>query len=170
MNQFEAGAETGTAQAAGKSEGSALDQHVQEVAQRAQAVAADAADGAGVKLRSQMDQRSTQLGEQVVASAQAIRSGADELHRHGNQAAGDAAYRAATQAERLGEYLQASDANRILTDAENVARRNPWAVVAGGVIAGAAAARFLKASSSRRYQIGVRDTPTPSSQPWAEAQ
>jgi hypothetical protein len=132
-------------------QGSATDQakeQVQEVAQRAQ----DAAGEAQAKLRDQIDTRSTQLGDQVAATALALRSGADELYRQGNESAGDAAQRAAAQAERLGAYLQASDGNRILADAEDVARRNPWAVVVGGVVAGAAAARFLRASSSRRYE------------------
>jgi predicted glycosyl hydrolase (DUF1957 family) len=88
----------------------------------------------------------------VAATAQALRAGAEELVRQGNQSAADAAQRAATQAERLGSYLQDADANRILADVEDVARRNPWAVVVGGVVAGAAAARFLKASSTRRYE------------------
>ena len=140
-------------------QGSATDQakeQVQEVAQRAQ----DAAGEAQAKLRDQIDARSTQLGGQVAATALALRSGADELHRQGNESAGDAAQRAAALAERFGAYLQASDANRILADAEDVARRNPWAVVVGGVVAGAAAARFLKASSSRRYE-SARSTARP---------
>jgi len=140
-------------------QGSATDQakeQVQEVAQRAQ----DAAGEAEAKLRDQIDARSTQLGGQVAATALALRSGADELHRQGNDSAGDAAQRAAALAERLGAYLQASDANGILADAEDVARRNPWAVVVGGVVAGAAAARFLKASSSRRYE-SARSTARP---------
>ena len=125
-----------------------------DVAERAHEVAGEAQ----VKLREQIDQRSTQLGGQVSASASALRSGADELHRQGNRAAGDAAQRAAAQAERLGSYLQTADANRLLADAEDVARRNPWVVVVGGILAGGAAARFLKASSSRRFEqsLGAR--------------
>jgi hypothetical protein len=80
--------------------------------------------------------------------------------RQGNQSAADAANRAAAQAERLGAYLQDADANRILADAEDVARKNPWAVVVGGVVVGAAAARFLKASSSRRYESTAGIGPT----------
>jgi hypothetical protein len=132
-------------------QGSPTDQakdQVHEVAQRAQ----EAAGEAQAKVRDQIDTRSTQLGEQVAATARALRSGADELSRQGKESAAEAAQRAAAQAERLGSYLQASDANRILADAEDAARRNPWAVVVGGVVAGAAAARFLKASSSRRYE------------------
>ena len=90
---------------------------VQEVAQRAQDVAGDAQ----IKVRDQIDQRSTQVGEQVASSAVALRAGADELVKQGNQSAADAAHRAAAQAERLGIYLQDADANRILADVEDVA-------------------------------------------------
>lgn len=119
---------------------------IQQVAERAH----DMAGSAQVKIRDQIDARSTQAGEQVSATAMALRSGAEELYRQGNESAGDAAQRAAAQAERLGSYLQAADADQILGDVEDIARRNPWAVAAGGVVAGIAAARFLKASSGRR--------------------
>jgi hypothetical protein len=119
---------------------------IQQVADRAH----DLAGTAQVKIRDQIDTRSTQAGEQVSATAMALRSGAEELYRQGNESAGDAAQRAAAQAERLGSYLQAADADQILSDVEDIARRNPWAVAAGGVVAGIAAARFLKASSARR--------------------
>jgi hypothetical protein len=122
-------------------------EQVQQVAERAQDLAGDVQ----VKLREQADTRSTQIGAQVAATALALRSGADELYRQGNDSAGEAAHRAAAQAERLGSYLQASDSDRLLADVEDFARQNPWAVVIGGVVAGAAAARFLKASSTRRY-------------------
>jgi hypothetical protein len=135
--------------------GSVVEQAQERVQEKVQGVAERAQEAAGeaqVKLRDQVDQRSTQVGEQVAASASALRSGADELYRQGNHSAGDAAQRAAAQAERLGSYLQTADANRLLADLEDIARRNPWAVVVGGVLAGGAAARFLKASSSRRYE------------------
>jgi hypothetical protein len=123
-------------------------EQVQHVAERAH----DAAGNAQVKLRDQIDTRSTQAGDQVAATAMALRSGADELYRQGNGSAGDAAQKVAAQAERLGSYLKSADADRILADVEQVARRNSWAVMVGGVVAGAAAARLLKASSARRYE------------------
>jgi hypothetical protein len=146
MDQYETSAPADAGEAGHPVVEQAKDQ-VQEVAQRAQ----DAAGDAQIKVRDQIDQRSTQVGEQVASSAMALRAGADELVKQGNQSAADAAHRAAAQAERLGTYLQDADANRILADVEDVARRNPWAVAVGGVVVGAAAARFLKASSSRRY-------------------
>jgi hypothetical protein len=151
MNEFSTG--PGPAGNESSATGQAKE-HVQQAADRAHDIAGDAQ----VKIREQLDTRATQVGEQVAATALALRSGADELYRQGNDSAGEAAHRAAAQAERLGAYLQGSDANRLLVDAEDYARRNPWAVVVGGVFAGAAAARFLKASSSRRYERGSADS------------
>jgi hypothetical protein len=45
----------------------------------------------------------------------------------------------------------------------DLARKNPWAVVAGGVALGFAASRILKASSSERYQ--ARSAPRPGATP-----
>jgi hypothetical protein len=54
--------------------------------------------------------------------------------------------------QSLGSYLERSDGDTILRDVEDFGRRQPWAVIAGGVVLGFAASRFLKASSSRRYE------------------
>ena len=60
----------------------------------------------------------------------------------------------ADRAESFGSYLRDADGERLLRDVEDVARRQPWLVAAGGLALGFAASRFLKASSSRRYQTG----------------
>jgi len=85
-----------------RSVGDQAKEQVQQVTERAH----DVAGNAQLKIRDQIDTRSTQAGEQVVATAMALRSGADELYRQGNESAGDAAKRAAAQAERLGSYLK----------------------------------------------------------------
>ena len=63
---------------------------------------------------------------------------------------------AADRAERLGGYLKQSDADRILGDIEDFGRRQPLAVLVGGLALGFIASRLLKASSSNRYQHGER--------------
>jgi len=88
---------TDPAPAAGQSSvGDQAKDQVQQVAERAH----DVAGNAQVKIRDQIDTRSTQAGDQVAATAMALRSGADELYRQGNGSAGDAAHKAAAQAER----------------------------------------------------------------------
>jgi hypothetical protein len=64
----------------------------------------------------------------------------------------------ADRAESFGSYLRDADGERLLRDVEDVARRQPWLIAAGGLALGFAASRFLKASSSRRYQSGYDRT------------
>jgi hypothetical protein len=133
-------------------------EQVQEVAERAQVAVGEATAKADVKVREQIDQRSTEAGSQLSASADALRSSSADLRTQGNAVAAQAAERAADQAHRLGAYLEQADADQILVDVERLARRNPWAVVVGGVMVGAAASRFLKASSERRWETPTRSS------------
>lgn len=103
-------------------------------------------------VRDQVDQRSTQAGERVSTMAQDARSVADELRNQGKEQPAKLAEQAAQRAESLGDYLQRSDGDTILRDIEDFGRKRPWAVIAGGLALGLAASRFLKASSSRRYE------------------
>jgi hypothetical protein len=63
----------------------------------------------------------------------------------------------ANQADRLGDYLKGASGDRLLRDAEDFARRQPMLVAAAGLALGFAASRFLKASSSRRYESSYGD-------------
>src|SRR3954447_22638548 len=103
-------------------------------------------------LRDQVDQRSTDAGHRVSSAAQDARSVAEELRNQGKHQPAKLAEQAADRAESLGDYLKNSDGDTILGDVEDFGRRQPWAVIAGGVALGFAASRFLKASSSRRYE------------------
>ena len=132
----------------------------QQAAGQAQEKAGEAAEQAKGQLRTQLDQRSTQAGEQVTGTASDIRSVADQLRQQGKDQPAKLAEQAADRAERLGSYLTESDPDRLLGDIEDLARRQPWAVVAGGLFLGFAASRVLKASSSDRYQ---QRTTTPAS-------
>jgi hypothetical protein len=146
-----------------------------EAAGAAKEQAQQAAGQARGAVRSQVDQRSTEAGERVGGFASDVRSVGDQLREQGKDQPAKLADQAADRAEQLGSYLKDSDADRILGDLEDFGRRQPWAVIAGGVVLGLAASRFLKASSSRRYeqrsqqraQLPVRTTsgihPTPAS-------
>jgi gas vesicle protein len=124
----------------------------QQVAGQAKEKAQEAAGEAKGRVREQVDQRSTEAGKQVSTASGDLRSVSDELRKQGKDAPARLADQAADRAERLGSYLTESDADRILHDVEDLARRQPWAVVAGGLLVGFAASRFLKASSTQRYQ------------------
>src|SRR5215216_7048427 len=124
----------------------------QQAAGQAKEQAQQAAGQAKGALRSQVDQRSTEAGERVGGFASDVRSVGDQLREQGKDQPAKLAGQAADRAERLGDYLKQSDADRILNDIEDFGRRQPWAVIAGGLALGLVASRFLKASSSSRYE------------------
>jgi hypothetical protein len=135
-----------------------------QVAEKAE-VAKDKASGAAQQARgrlgAQVDQRSSQAGQRLAGSAADARSVAEELRRQGKDTPAGLVEQAAGQADRAAAYLQQASGERILRDVEDFARSKPWAVAAGGLALGFAASRFLKASSSRRYQqtqAGYPDT------------
>jgi hypothetical protein len=127
-------------------------QAMQDAAGQAQEKAQQAAGQAKGKAREQIDQRSTEAGQRVSATAGDVRSVGDELRKQGKDGPARMADQVADRAERLGGYLQESDSDRMLSDIEDFGRRQPWAVVAGGLVLGFAASRFLKASSRSRYE------------------
>jgi ElaB/YqjD/DUF883 family membrane-anchored ribosome-binding protein len=126
-----------------------------EVAGQAQDKAREAAGQVRGRASQEVDRRSTQAGEQVSSNAGDARSVAEELRKQGKDTPARYVDQAADRAERLGGYLQESDGDRILRDVEDFARRNPWAVAAGGLVLGFAASRMLKASSGARHRSSL---------------
>jgi hypothetical protein len=143
----------GTATANGPS--STTEQAKDQAKEKAQATAQQAKRG----VRDQVDQRSTEAGERVGTAAQDIRSVSEELRKQGKDQPAKLAEQAATRAESLGDYLQRTDGDTILRDIEDFGRQRPWAVIAGGLALGFAASRFLKASSTRRYESSYEAPP-----------
>jgi hypothetical protein len=136
---------------------SATDQVKDQLRDKAQ-VAQDKTRGAlgqaRGRLSDQVDQRSTRAGDQVQSAAQDVRKVAEQLRGQGKETPARVAEQVADRAESFGSYLRDADGERLLGDVEAFARRQPWLVAAGGLALGFAASRFLKASSSHRYQTG----------------
>jgi hypothetical protein len=122
------------------------------VKEQAQEKAQEVREQARDRARDQVDQRSTQLGEQVDRHASDLRDVAQQLREQGKDGPAKIAEQVADRAQRAGSWMKESDADRILSDVEDFARSNPWAVAAGGLGLGFVASRVLKASSSRRYE------------------
>lgn len=139
-------------QATPQDESPEVREKAQEVAGQAQEKAQEAASQAQDMLREQVDQRSTQAGQKVSGAAEDLRSVSTELRNQGKETPAKLADQGAERIERVGSYLSESDANTLLSDIEDFGRRQPLAVLAGGLVVGMAAARFLKASSSNRYR------------------
>lgn len=127
-----------------------------EVAEQAKQRASELKDQGKGLLSSQIDERSTQAGAQVRTNAQDLRTVGEELRKQGKETPAKLADQFADRGERVGTYLETSDAQQILTDVEAFARKQPWAVLAGGITLGFIASRFLKSSSSQRYGSNVQ--------------
>jgi hypothetical protein len=135
-------------------------EQVREQAQVAQERARGAAGQTRSRLRDQVDQRSTRAGERLSGTAADVRSVAEELRRQGKDTPARLAEQTAGQTDRVADYLKGASGERLLRDIEDFARRQPWAVAACGLMLGFTASRFLKASSSRRYQAAQTSYPT----------
>ena len=145
------GSTVGQAQAKAQEVAAQTQEKAQQAVDQARQQAQQVKGKASGRMREQVDQRSTQAGEQVKSQAGDMRTVAQGLREQGKDQPAKLVEQAADRGERLGSYLQESDADRILNDVEDFARSRPWAVVAGGIALGFAASRFLKASSSDRY-------------------
>src|SRR3954468_18842728 len=115
-------------------------------------------------LRTQVDRRSTEAGEQARSIAETLRQTAAQLRQTSDEQKvryAGIVDQGADRLERVGGYLAESDAEELLSKVEEVARRQPWLVVGTGLILGIATARFLKASSTERFyrQQQVYDAP-----------
>ena len=104
------------------------------------------------QLRDQIDQRTTQAGEQVKSFATTLRRTGSELE---SEAGGENVSRVtsavAERLERMGGYLEGARGDDLLRDAERVARERPWLVAGAAAAVGFTLSRLLKASSDSRY-------------------
>jgi hypothetical protein len=122
--------------------------------QAAQEQVGQVADAGRGAVRQQVDRRSTQLGQHAGGVAETLRQTASQLRTDGDPQKARYAHvadQAADRLERTGRYLTDADADELLGRVEDAARRQPWLVAAAGLLVGAAAARFVKASSGERY-------------------
>jgi ElaB/YqjD/DUF883 family membrane-anchored ribosome-binding protein len=103
------------------------------------------------QIREQIEQRSTETGEQVLSIGKVLHSSANQLRSEGNDMPAKVVEEVAQRTDDLGNYLRSAQADGILEDIERFARRRPWVTAGVGALAGFVASRFLKASGERRY-------------------
>jgi hypothetical protein len=103
------------------------------------------------RLREQFDRRSSAAGAQARSIAEALRRSGQELNNQGKSDTAQLTEPAADRIERLASYLEQKSGDQLMRDVESFARRRPWTLAGVGMLAGLAAARFMKASSEQRY-------------------
>jgi len=124
----------------------------QETAEQVQQKAVEVKGQAGERVRRELDTRSTEAGTQLGQTAEAMRRTGDQLREDGKETPAKVVTAVADRAERFGGYLTRADADQMIRDIENFARRQPFFFAVGGATLGFLASRFMKASSSSRYQ------------------
>jgi ElaB/YqjD/DUF883 family membrane-anchored ribosome-binding protein len=113
------------------------------------------------RVHDKLEQGRTRAADQVISQASDLRAVGSSLREQANDGPAQAAERLARIAERTGGYLRDNRSDALLGDAEDFARRQPWAVAAGGLALGFAASRFLKASSRKRYSSQAEERRAP---------
>jgi ElaB/YqjD/DUF883 family membrane-anchored ribosome-binding protein len=122
--------------------------------------AAKAKDKGRRELRDQLDDRTTQLGQQARSLAGTLRRSGVEAQAHGSDEVERITAGVADRLERAGGYLERAPGDEMLRDAEQFVRTRPWVVAGAAAAAGILASRIFKASSERRYD---QSTNTPKS-------
>jgi hypothetical protein len=124
---------------------------VEDAASAVQEKASDLREQGSARLRDQFDQRSNQAGSQVRSLADALRRSGDQLSNEGSSGASQLTRQAADRIEQVGSYLEQKRGDELMRDIESFTQRRPWMIAGLGMLAGVAAARFVKASSERRH-------------------
>jgi uncharacterized protein YjbJ (UPF0337 family) len=151
----------GQAQEKAEQLGGQAQEKAQQLGGQAQEKAQEAADQARGKLREQLDQRSSQVARQINEQASDLRAVSESLRQQGKDGPARAADKLAEYVGKVGGYLGEKDSEALLSDAEDLGRRQPLAAGAGALALGFAASRFLKASSSKRYSTRYPTPPRP---------
>lgn len=99
----------------------------------------------------QIETRSADSGRRIKATAQTLRTVAEELRNDPTtNPAADLAERGAEMIDRIGTYFEETDFATMVSDAETFSRQQPWVVAAAGLAAGILASRLVKATAARR--------------------
>lgn len=128
---------------------------VDQAKEKAHAVIGETQQKAGELLERTRDQVKAQLDSQKEKATGSLASFADVLHQTGQSLSdqqqgpfGDFAHSAASQVERVSDYLQSRDVDDLVSEVEGFARRQPALFLGAAFLLGLATARFLKSSSS----------------------
>lgn len=144
-------------------DGSSLAAQAQE---KVQQTAQQASNATTRYVREQTESRGQQIGDELKSVAAALRRSSHALHTDGNTQAARGIELVTERIEGVGRYLGGTGGDQMLRDLESFGRRKPWGMIGVGLGIGLAASRFLKASSSRRFeQAAPAQTPSPAHLP-----
>ena len=125
---------------------------IDEVKHQAQDQAGELAGRAKGLIIGQIDQRSSDIGQTLSTHVQSIRTVGQTLREQGADAPAKLADTTADRLEQFASYLSTTDGERLVADAEALARKQPMLTMGAGLTLGILAARLLKSSATERYR------------------
>jgi ElaB/YqjD/DUF883 family membrane-anchored ribosome-binding protein len=102
--------------------------------------------------KEQTESRGKQAAQELQTLADALRRSSHTLHADGTSTTANGVESVIGRIEGLGRYLQTTDGDKLVRDVESFGRQKPWGMIGVGLGIGVAASRFLKASSTRRFE------------------
>ncbi len=121
-----------------------------EVAQRTRQQASQVAKQGREQAKSQIATQKERAARQLEGVAQVLQQSGQQFREQDQDSVGQYADRAAEQVEWFSSFLRERDADQLIGEAENLARRQPAVFLGGALALGVLGARFLKASSSNQ--------------------
>ncbi len=118
----------------------------QQALQQTQQTAGQVAGQAKNQARSMFETQKGQVTDQASKIAQALRQSGENLQTQNVGPAASVLNTAATRLDSFSGYLQARNADQLVREAENFARRNSTAFLGSAFTLGLLAARFFKSS------------------------
>jgi ElaB/YqjD/DUF883 family membrane-anchored ribosome-binding protein len=125
----------------------------------------------------QVEERGKQAAEELHTLAGALRRSSHSLHADGKSSTASGIETVVDRLEGVGRYLEQTGGEKMVHDLEAFGRRKPWSMIGLGLGVGVFASRFLKASSSRRFEESqqrelraygsAQPTMRTESEPWA---
>ena len=103
---------------------------------------------------SQLGVQKDRVTEGVTSVAQAVRQSTQQLRDNQHETIAQYVEKAVDQVERFAVRMKEKDANELVRDAQQFARRNPAVFVAAAFGVGIVAARFLKSSGRSSASSG----------------
>jgi len=119
---------------------------VGQVADQAQQAAGQVIDQARQQVSSRLAGQKDRAAEGLTSVAHALRQTSQQLREQDQQTVTGYIESAASQVERVSNYLRQNDLGGLIDDVEHFARRQPALFLGGTFVLGLLGARFLKSS------------------------
>lgn len=125
---------------------------VRETVDQAKEAVRDTAGQAKEQVAGRLSDQKARAAQSLTGVAQALRTTGEQLREQDQTGITGYVDQIASSVERLSSYVEQHEIGDLVGDVERFARRQPVLFLGGAFVLGLLGARFLKSSSSQRYQ------------------